>query len=112
MIKYLELALSHEVYGYLEELDEINWSAQGNVLNQYLSNTSIGTTVRCVDTTHYTPLTCHPNCAAGIFLNYFCCTINFTVFLQQDFAASAFFTFSCLGRSPVKVPNFPLWICT
>jgi hypothetical protein len=46
MIKYLELALSQEVYEYLEELDEINWSARGNVLNQYLSNTSIGTTVK------------------------------------------------------------------
>ena len=46
MIKFLELALSQEVYEYLEELDEMNWSAQGNVLNQYLSNTSIGTTVR------------------------------------------------------------------
>jgi hypothetical protein len=45
MIKFLELALSQEVYEYLEELDEINWSAWGNVLNQYLRNTSIGTTV-------------------------------------------------------------------
>jgi hypothetical protein len=45
MIKYLELALSQEVYEYLEGLDEMNWSARGNVLNQYLSNTSIGTTV-------------------------------------------------------------------
>ena len=45
MIKYLELALSHEVYEYLEELDQMNWSARGNVLNQYLRNTSIGTTV-------------------------------------------------------------------
>jgi hypothetical protein len=45
MIKYLELALSQEVYEYLEELDQMNWSARGNVLNQYLSNTSIGTTV-------------------------------------------------------------------
>jgi hypothetical protein len=42
----LELALSQEVYEYLEELDEINWSARGNVLNQYLRNTSIGTTVK------------------------------------------------------------------
>jgi hypothetical protein len=33
------------VYEYLEELDEMNWSARGNVLNQYLRNTSIGTTV-------------------------------------------------------------------
>jgi hypothetical protein len=41
----LELALSQEVYEYLEELDQMNWSARGNVLNQYLSNTSIGTTV-------------------------------------------------------------------
>jgi hypothetical protein len=41
----LELALSQEVYEYLEELDEMNWSARGNVLNQYLRNTSIGTTV-------------------------------------------------------------------
>jgi hypothetical protein len=48
MIKYLELALSQEVYEYLEELDEMNWSAQGNVLNQYLRNTSIGTTVTCL----------------------------------------------------------------
>jgi hypothetical protein len=46
MIKYLELALSQEVYEYLEELDEMNWSTWGNVLNQYLRNTSIGTTVR------------------------------------------------------------------
>jgi hypothetical protein len=46
MIKYLELALSQEVYEYLEELDEMNWSARGNVLNQYLRNTSIGTTVK------------------------------------------------------------------
>jgi hypothetical protein len=38
MIKYLELALSQEVYEYLEELDEMNWSARGNVLNQYLRN--------------------------------------------------------------------------
>ena len=45
MIKYLELALSQEVYEYLEELDEMNWSARGNVLNQYFRNTSIGTTV-------------------------------------------------------------------
>jgi hypothetical protein len=45
MIKYLELALSQEVYEYLEELDQMNWSARGNVLNQYLRNTSIGTTV-------------------------------------------------------------------
>jgi hypothetical protein len=41
----LELALSQEVYEYLEELDQMNWSARGNVLNQYLRNTSIGTTV-------------------------------------------------------------------
>jgi hypothetical protein len=33
------------VYEYFEELDEMNWSARGNVLNQYLRNTSIGTTV-------------------------------------------------------------------
>jgi hypothetical protein len=46
MIKYLELALSQEVYEYLEELDEMNWSVRGNVLNQYLRNTSIGTTVK------------------------------------------------------------------
>jgi hypothetical protein len=46
MIKFLELALSQEVYEYLEELDQINWSARGNVLNQYLRNTSIGTTVK------------------------------------------------------------------
>jgi hypothetical protein len=46
MIKFLVLALSQEVYEYLEELDEMNWSARGNVLNQYLRNTSIGTTVR------------------------------------------------------------------
>jgi hypothetical protein len=46
MIKYLELALSQEVYEYLEELDQMNWSARGNVLNQYLRNTSIGTTVK------------------------------------------------------------------
>ena len=46
MIKFLELTLSQEVYEYLEELDEMNWSARGNVLNQYLRNTSIGTTVR------------------------------------------------------------------
>jgi hypothetical protein len=39
----LELALSQEVCENLEELDQMNWS--GNVLNQYLSNTSIGTTV-------------------------------------------------------------------
>jgi hypothetical protein len=26
-------------------LSQMNWSARGNVLNQYLSNTSIGTTV-------------------------------------------------------------------
>ena len=41
----MELALSQEVYEYLEELDEMNWSARGNVLKQYLRNTSIGTTV-------------------------------------------------------------------
>jgi hypothetical protein len=46
MIKYLELALSQEVYEYLEELDEMNWSTWGNVSNQYLRNTSIGTTVK------------------------------------------------------------------
>ena len=33
------------MYEYLEELDQMNWSARGNVLNQYLRNTSIGTTV-------------------------------------------------------------------
>jgi hypothetical protein len=32
MIKFLELALSQEVYEYLEELDEMNWSAWGNVI--------------------------------------------------------------------------------
>jgi hypothetical protein len=37
MIKYLELALSQEVYEYLEELDEMNWSAWGNVLKVYLN---------------------------------------------------------------------------
>jgi hypothetical protein len=31
------------------KLDEMNWSARGNVLNQYLSNTSIGTTVTIYD---------------------------------------------------------------
>jgi hypothetical protein len=36
---------SQEVYEYLEELDQMNWSARRNVLNQYLRNTSIGTTV-------------------------------------------------------------------
>ena len=47
MIKFLELALSQEVYEYFEELDEMNWSALGlgNVLDQYMRNTSIGTTV-------------------------------------------------------------------
>ena len=34
------------MYEYLEELGEMNWSARGNVLNQYLRNTSIGTTVK------------------------------------------------------------------
>ena len=34
------------MYEYLEELDEMNWSARGNVLNQYLRKTSIGTTVK------------------------------------------------------------------
>ena len=34
------------MYEYFEELDEMNWSARGNVLNQYLRNTSIGTTVK------------------------------------------------------------------
>ena len=52
MIKYLELALSQEVYEYLEELDEMNWSARGNVLNQYLRNTSIGTTVITASSHH------------------------------------------------------------
>ena len=37
------------MYEYLEELDEMNWSARGNVLNQYLSNTSIGTTVNVME---------------------------------------------------------------
>ena len=32
MIKYLELALSQEVYEYLEGLDEMNWSARGNCI--------------------------------------------------------------------------------
>ena len=32
MIKYLELALSQEVYEYLDELAEMNWSARGNVI--------------------------------------------------------------------------------
>jgi hypothetical protein len=50
MIKFLVLALSQEVYEYFEELDEMNWSARGNVLNQYLRNTSIGTTVRLIST--------------------------------------------------------------
>jgi hypothetical protein len=36
---------SQEVYEYLEELDQMNWSARGNELNQYLRNTSIGTAV-------------------------------------------------------------------
>ena len=40
------LQLYWEVYEYLEELDQMNWSARGNVLNQYLRNTSIGTTLR------------------------------------------------------------------
>jgi hypothetical protein len=53
MIKYLELALSQEVYEYFEELDQMNWSARGNVLNQYLSNTSIGTTVMPDKTGNY-----------------------------------------------------------
>jgi hypothetical protein len=39
------LQLYYEVYEYFEELDQMNWSARGNVLNQYLRNTSIGTTV-------------------------------------------------------------------
>jgi hypothetical protein len=51
----LELALSQEVYEYLEELDEMNWSARGNVLNQYLRNTSIGTTV-ILNVFHYLSL--------------------------------------------------------
>ena len=34
------------MYEYFEELDQMNWSARGNVLNQYLRNTSIGTTVK------------------------------------------------------------------
>ena len=33
------------MYEYFEELDQMNWSARVNVLNQYLRNTSIGTTV-------------------------------------------------------------------
>ena len=43
------LQLYQEVYEYFEELDQMNWSARGNVLNQYLEpmrNTSIGTTVK------------------------------------------------------------------
>jgi hypothetical protein len=51
----LELALSQEVYEYLEELDQMNWSARGNVLNQYLSNTSIGTTVSTSDSLQSLP---------------------------------------------------------
>jgi hypothetical protein len=35
------------VYEYFEELDEMNWSARGNVLNQYLSNTSIWNDSKC-----------------------------------------------------------------
>jgi hypothetical protein len=50
------LALSQEVYEYLEELDEMNWSARGNVLNQYLRNTSIGTTVNCLYNKKWAPL--------------------------------------------------------
>jgi hypothetical protein len=50
-----------------------------------------------------------PKLCRRYFLKYFCRTINFTVFLPQDFAASAVFTFACRGRFPVKVPNFPLW---
>ena len=42
------LQLYKEVYEYLEELDQMNWSARGNVLNQYLRNTSIGTAVKQV----------------------------------------------------------------
>ena len=57
MIKYLELALSQGVYEYLEELDEMNWSARGNVLNQYLQNTSIGTTVKLSDCLNKTSIT-------------------------------------------------------
>ena len=34
--------LSQEVYEYLDEHDQMNWSFRGNVLNQYLRNTSIG----------------------------------------------------------------------
>jgi hypothetical protein len=37
------------VYEYFEELDQMNWSARGNVLNQYLRNTSIGMTVNDID---------------------------------------------------------------
>jgi hypothetical protein len=44
------------VYEYLEELDEMNWSARGNVLNQYLRNTSIGTTVNCLYNKKWAPL--------------------------------------------------------
>jgi hypothetical protein len=32
------------VYEYFEELDQMNWSARGNVLNQYLRNGKEGMT--------------------------------------------------------------------
>ena len=38
----IHLSTLHQHSKYL---DEMNWSARGNVLNQYLRNTSIGTTV-------------------------------------------------------------------
>ena len=62
--------LLQEVYEYLEEYDQMNWSARSNVFNQYMRNTSIGTTVNtiCLETTNDTPAL-ENNYIPGIFEN-------------------------------------------
>jgi hypothetical protein len=55
---------------------------------------------------------CHPNCAAGIFYTISAALSILQFFCRKILLHQQFFTFACCGRSPIKVPNFPLWAKT
>jgi hypothetical protein len=71
----------------------------------------INTILRCVDTTHHCPLGTgmSPKLCRRYFLNYFAALSILQFFCRKILPHQQFLTFACRRRSPVKVPNFPLW---
>ena len=88
------------MYENLEELDQMNWSTRGNVLNQYLRNTSIGTTVKhenCIiftffyiqEMTDTRPNHCHSTFIFCLDLYIFTCFIKYIVHQKNSLALIA-----------------------